>query len=68
MRVSVDLDETTWRTLRDLAESRRAASGGRASVSALLAVLVARHIKRTKARVRIPRIIEEGTVPAREVA
>lgn len=44
MRLSVDVDEGTWKRLRDVAEERRA--GGRASVSRFVGELIEAHLTR----------------------
>jgi hypothetical protein len=47
MRLSVVVDETRWRELRDLAEVERP-SHGRASVSALVNRLIEEHLSRKR--------------------
>ncbi len=40
VRLSIDVDEATWRKLRDAAEREREAAGGKASVNALVGRLI----------------------------
>ena len=46
MRLSVDVDEETWRKLRHEAEQEREGPRGRASVNALLQRLIEAHLSK----------------------
>lgn len=49
MRLSVEVDEATWKALRSAAEEERT-ERGRASVNALVNRLIAEHLAKRKAK------------------
>ncbi len=49
VRLSIEVDETTWKALREVAEEERTPRG-RASVNALVNKLIAEHLAKRKAK------------------
>ncbi len=49
VRLSIEVDETTWKALREVAEEERTPRG-RASVNALVNKLIAEHLAKRKGK------------------